>query len=74
MSQEFSKETTDEDEPYYPKRLEKDKVLLQAYVNDSKKIRNLTFIGRLGTYRYLDMDLTIEEAKEIARNFVKLNS
>ena len=26
----------------------------------------MTFVGRLGTYRYLDMDVTIKEALEVA--------
>ena len=30
------------------------------------KTKNVTFVGRLGTYRYLDMDVTIKEALETA--------
>ena len=29
----------------------------------------VTFVGRLGTYRYLDMDVTIREALNTARAF-----
>ncbi|PYB27819.1 hypothetical protein DMW62_03225 [Serratia marcescens] len=32
---------------------------------------NITFVGRLGTYRYLDMDVTIAEAMNAARVFLK---
>ena len=31
----------------------------------------MTFVGRLGTYRYLDMDVTIREALDAARLFLK---
>ena len=31
--------------------------------------RGVTFVGRLGTYRYLDMDVTIREALNTARAF-----
>ena len=30
----------------------------------------MTFLGRLGTYRYLDMDVTIKEALEVADEFL----
>jgi UDP-galactopyranose mutase len=30
----------------------------------------VTFVGRLGTYRYLDMDVTIREAMNTAATFV----
>jgi UDP-galactopyranose mutase len=30
----------------------------------------VTFVGRLGTYRYLDMDVTIREALDTAAGFL----
>jgi UDP-galactopyranose mutase len=30
----------------------------------------VSFVGRLGTYRYLDMDVTIREALDTARGFL----
>jgi UDP-galactopyranose mutase len=33
-------------------------------------LRNVTFVGRLGTYRYLDMDVTIHEALGAARSLL----
>ena len=44
----------------------KDKALLQQYVEKANKETQVTFVGRLGTYRYLDMDVTIKEALEAA--------
>ena len=63
---EFSRLCGENDIPYYPIRLVKDKALLQQYVEKANKETQVTFVGRLGTYRYLDMDVTIKEALETA--------
>ena len=63
---EFSRLCEEKDIPYYPIRLVKDKALLQQYVEKANKETQVTFVGRLGTYRYLDMDVTIKEALETA--------
>ena len=39
-----------------------DKTLLSRYVEAARAEQDVTFVGRLGTYRYLDMDVTIGEA------------
>ena len=52
---EFSKETTLTDEPYYPKRLDSDLQTLRQYHALAHEEENVTFMGRLGTYRYIDM-------------------
>ena len=54
-----------EDIPYYPIRLVAEKALLRDYVALAASQRNVTFVGRLGTYRYLDMDVTIREALDL---------
>lgn len=59
---EFSRECLLDDIPYYPIRLVKEKELLNTYVEKAKSIKKVSFLGRLGTYRYLDMDVTIQEA------------
>jgi UDP-galactopyranose mutase len=59
---EFSRLCGESDTPYYPIRLVKEKEQLLNYVQRARKARGVTFIGRLGTYRYLDMDVTIHEA------------
>ena len=43
-------------------RLADDKTNLKQYLERANKEENVTFVGRLGTYRYLDMDKTIAEA------------
>ncbi len=63
---EFSKETEPGDTPYYPKRLEADLVRLEKYRGLACEKRNVSFIGRLGTYRYLNMDQAIGESLDFA--------
>lgn len=64
---EFSRECGRDDIPYYPIRLVKEKEQLAEYVARAEKEDTITFVGRLGTYRYLDMDVTIREALDTAR-------
>jgi len=59
---EFSRLCGETDTPYYPIRLVKEKQQLLNYVRKARGAKGVTFIGRLGTYRYLDMDVTIHEA------------
>lgn len=67
---EFSRECGPNDIPYYPIRLVKEKEQLAAYEALAKAESDVTFVGRLGTYRYLDMDVTIREALDTARAFL----
>lgn len=67
---EFSKETTPDDIPYYPKRLEADKQLLLQYRNDAEQLQQVSFLGRLATYRYMDMHHVIGEALNYAAAFI----
>jgi len=60
--QEYSRECEPDDTPYYPVRLVSDKEQLVDYLELAKQVDGVTFVGRLGTYRYLDMDVTIKEA------------
>lgn len=59
---EYSRLAEDDDIPYYPIRMANDKTLLSKYVEAARAESGVTFVGRLGTYRYLDMDVTIGEA------------
>jgi UDP-galactopyranose mutase len=67
---EHSRLCEGEDTPYYPIRLVKDKTQLACYVDLAKAETRATFVGRLGTYRYLDMHITIEEALNVAERFL----
>lgn len=59
---EYSKHTDENDTPYYPIRNQKDLEILKKYEERKSEERNVTFLGRLGQYRYLDMDDVIEDA------------
>lgn len=68
---EFSKETSPSDIPYYPKRLASDLAILKKYrdLAESPCARAkagvpVSFLGRLATYRYMDMETVIGEALE----------
>ncbi len=67
---EYSKETEEGDEPFYPKRLAADKRILTRYLARARDLPNVTFLGRLGTYRYLDMDVTILEALKASERLI----
>ncbi|UWQ81931.1 UDP-galactopyranose mutase (plasmid) [Leisingera sp. S132] len=69
LYREFSRQAEPGDIPYYPIRQVKEKELLAAYVQLAGETRGVTFAGRLATYRYLDMDVTIREALDAARGF-----
>jgi UDP-galactopyranose mutase len=64
---EYSDLAAPGDTPYYPLRLTDDKSLLQQYVRLAETEPAVTFIGRLGTYRYLDMHVVIGESLDLAR-------
>ncbi|KPF60623.1 UDP-galactopyranose mutase [Rhizobium sp. AAP116] len=67
---EFSRACGEDDIPYYPIRLVEEKAQLADYVARANEEKAVTFVGRLATYRYLDMDVTIREALDTARLFL----
>ena len=67
---EFSKETEGGDIPYYPKRLESDLTLLGRYRRLAEELEGVSFLGRLATYRYMDMHHVIGEALELSRKWL----
>lgn len=68
---EYSREAGADDIPYYPIRLVEEKALLKEYVARAETVTDVTFVGRLGTYRYLDMDVTIREAMDTSALFLE---
>ena len=68
---EFSKETGANDIPYYPKRLKDDMELLGRYRQKATDLKNVSFLGRLATYRYMDMHHVIGEAINFSREFAE---
>lgn len=68
---EYSRSCGPDDIPYYPIRLVEEKNLLEVYLRKAEATSGVTFVGRLGTYRYLDMDVTIREALDTAALFLE---
>jgi UDP-galactopyranose mutase len=66
LYREFSRACGPKDIPYYPIRLVEEQALLRRYVERARSTSGVTFVGRLGTYRYIDMDVTIAEALRAA--------
>ncbi|MEM6580585.1 MAG: UDP-galactopyranose mutase [Pseudomonadota bacterium] len=62
------------DELYYPKRLIADKSKLSDYISLAKSEKHTTFMGRLGTYRYLDMHQVIEESLALSEDWLKASA
>ena len=71
ISKEFSKEWTKNDEPYYPVNDEKNNTLYLKYKNLAEQEKNVFFGGRLGEYKYYDMDKVIESALNFCEKELK---
>lgn len=71
ISKEFSKEWTKDDEPYYPVNDEKNNTLYSKYKELADKEKNVFFGGRLGEYKYYDMDMVIESALNFCKKELK---
>lgn len=59
ISREYSSEWKIGDEPYYPVNDEKNSKVFENYRRLAQKEKNVIFCGRLGEYKYYDMDQVI---------------
>ena len=59
------------DEAYYPVNDEKNTALFEKYKELADKEENVIFGGRLGNYKYYDMDKVIKVALETAKQFIQ---
>ena len=66
ISREYSSEWKLGDEPYYPVNDEKNGALYAQYKELADKEENIIFGGRLGEYKYYDMDAVIASALDMA--------
>ena len=71
ISREYSTEWKPGMEPYYPVNDEKNNALFARYKELADKEENVIFGGRLGNYKYYDMDKVILAALETADNLLK---
>ena len=65
ISREYSSEWHVGMEPYYPVNNETNNALFEKYKELAAKEENVIFGGRLGNYKYYDMDKVIEAALEV---------
>ena len=70
ISREYSSEWKPGDEPNYPINDEKNTELYQQYKDLSSHEENVIFGGRLGQYKYFDMDQVICEALNTVQNIL----
>ena len=71
ISREYSTEWKPGMEPYYPVNDEANTKLYEQYRKLAEKEPNVIFGGRLGTYRYYNMDQVILQAWEMAEKELK---
>lgn len=67
ISREYPDEWHPGDEPYYPINDEKNTKLYEKYKQLADSQKNVYFGGRLGTYKYYDMDKVIREAMNLTK-------
>ncbi|MEP4077652.1 UDP-galactopyranose mutase [Haloferula sp.] len=75
---EFPKDWTPEDEPYYPVPADDAATLYQRYAELAKVEKHTSFIGRLATYRYYNMDqvtgMALAEATKLLSHYGSPNT
>jgi UDP-galactopyranose mutase len=70
ISREYSAEWQPGDEPYYPVNDDANSALYENYRALAEKESNVLFCGRLGEYRYYDMDVVIARALALAESLL----
>lgn len=71
ISREYSSEWKPGDEPYYPVNDERNSLLYAQYKELADKEEKVVFGGRLGEYKYYDMDQVIAAALDKAKELLK---
>ncbi|MBO4241909.1 MAG: UDP-galactopyranose mutase [Clostridiales bacterium] len=66
ISKEYSKSWEKGDEPYYPVNDDKNSELYEKYRALADEEKNVIFGGRLGEYKYYDMDVVVKRALEVS--------
>ena len=70
ISREFSSEWKPGDEPYYPVNDERNGKLYAEYRKLAEEENKIIFGGRLGEYKYYDMDQVIDVAMKKAKELL----
>ncbi len=56
-------------DPYYPIQSDETTALYEKYIVEAKALGNVTFLGRLGDYKYYDMDKAVNRALEVFKEY-----
>ncbi len=70
VTKEYPAKYDGSNEPYYPVNDSKNTELYKKYKDLADKEENVFFIGRLGQYKYFDMDKVIENTLDISRKIL----
>ena len=73
ISREYSSEWKPGDEPYYPVNDKKNSALYSKYKDKAELEKKVIFGGRLGEYKYYDMDGVIAAALEMSARELECN-
>jgi UDP-galactopyranose mutase len=73
LTREYARDAGAGDIPFYPLNALDGKARLARYQALAARETGVSFVGRLGTYRYLDMDVAIAEAMTAAQDFLARN-
>lgn len=68
ITKEYPDTWTSDKEPYYPINVDKNNELYKKYEELAKKDSKVIFGGRLGKYKYYDMDKVIEDALNLVKD------
>ena len=68
ISYEYPVRYSKEKEPFYPVNDKSNNEKYQKYKKEGEKLKDVYFGGRLGTYKYLDMDKVIESSLNFVKN------
>jgi len=71
ISKEYPVEYTGKNTPYYPVDDKKNKVILKKYQDKLKLNENILIGGRLGNFKYYDMDQTIASSLNLVKKELK---
>ena len=67
ITREYPKDWSKGDEPYYPINNDRNNDLFEQYKELASKYENIIFGGRLGNYKYYDMDKVIEAVLDVVK-------
>ena len=70
MTREYPAEYSFGKERFYPVNNEKNNALYQSYARLAEGETNVFFAGRLGAYKYFDMDKTIANALDLSEKLL----